>query len=137
MAASTMADRYASHFDSLTVLRATGQAAISATTAETAIAFPIRKTENCNCIVQYQATTGVDAANNWTFTVAASATLGGTYVPISAAVATPDGKAGDFAIPINGYNVAKQVPNAAFVRVTATKVGTAGPLVYSAYLSPN
>lgn len=137
MAKSTIADRYASHYDALAVLREPGQAAISATAAETAIAIPITKLENCNCIVQYQALTGIDATNNWSFVVSASATLAGTYVAISAAVTTPDGKPNDLAIPINGYTVAKQVPNAAFVRVTATKTGTAGALTYCAYLSPN
>lgn len=134
---STIADRQGTHYDAKLVIRPISSAAISATTSETAIAFPVTKSEDSYLVLQVQALTGpIDATNNWTFTAEVSTTLGGTYTPVGTLTLAKN-KADDYLIPLNGYTVGKTVPGAAFVRVTATKAGTAGALTYAAYISPD
>jgi len=134
---STIADRMGTHYDAKLVIRPITSPAISATTAETAIAAPITKAEDAYLVLQVQAIAGaIDATNNWTFTAEVSATLGGTYVPVGSLTLTKN-KADDYLIPLNGYTVGKIAPGAAFVKVSATKAGTAGPLTYAAYISPD
>ena len=134
---STIADRQGTHYDEKLVIRPISSAPIAATTSETAIAFPVTKAEDAYLVLQVQALTGaIDATNNWTFTAEVSATLGGTYSPVGSLTLAKN-KADDYLIPLNGYTIGKVVPNAAFIRVTATKAGTAGALTYAAYVSPD
>lgn len=134
---STIADRQGTHYDAKLVIRPISSAPIAATTSEAAIAFPVTKAEDAYLVLQVQALTGaIDATNNWTFTAEVSATLGGTYSPVGSLTLAKN-KADDYLIPLNGYTIGKVVPNAAFIRVTATKAGTAGALTYAAYVSPD
>jgi hypothetical protein len=137
MPISTIADRQGSYYDALTLIRPITSAAISATTSETGIAFAVTKFEDAYLVLQVQAISSFVAGTaTWSFAVEVSPTLGGTYTTIGAITLTA-GTANDYLIPINGYTVSKLVPTAAFVRVTATKTGTPGNLIYAAYLSPD
>jgi hypothetical protein len=134
---STIADRQGSFYDALTVIRPISAAAISATTSETAIALPSPKFEDSYLCLQVQAFTGFVAGTaTWSFALEVATTLAGTYVPVGSITLTA-GTANDYLIPFSGYTIGKLVPNAAFVRVTATKTGTPGNLTYAAYLTPD
>ena len=134
---STIADRQGSHYDALTVIRPITAAALSATTSETGIAFPVTNYEDFALALQVQTISSFTAGSAfWTLTAEVSTTLGGTYVPVGS-VALTSGAANDYLIPLSGYTIGKLVPNAAFVRVTATRTGTPGNLTYAAYLSPD
>jgi hypothetical protein len=137
MAISTIADRQGSHYDALTVIRPITAAALSATTSETGIAFPVTNYEDFSLALQVQTISSFTAGSAfWTLTAEVSTTLGGTYVPVGSVDLT-SGAANDYLIPLSGYTIGKLVPNAAFVRVTATRTGTPGNLTYAAYLSPD
>jgi hypothetical protein len=137
MAFSTIADRQGSSYDALTVIRPITSAAISATTSETGIAIPVASFEDIYAVLQVRAISAFVAGTaTWSFAVEVSTTLGGTYTPVGSITLT-SGAANDYLIPLSGYTVQKLVPNAGFVRVTATKTGTPGNLTYSAYLSPD
>jgi hypothetical protein len=134
---STIADRQASHYDMLTVVRPMTAAAVAATTSETAIAFPITKVENCVMVLQLQAVTGFVAGTaTWSFDVEVATALAGPFTKVGT-VTPASGAAQDLMVPVLGYAVSKLLPNASFVRVSATKTGTVGNLSYAAYLSPD
>jgi hypothetical protein len=134
---STIADRQGTFYDALTVIRPITAAAVAATTSETAIALPSPKFEDCSLAIQVQAFTGFVAGTaTWSFTLEVSTLLAGPYIPVGNVTLT-SGAANDYLIPFSGYTIGKLVPNAAFVRVTATKTGTPGNLVYAAYLTPD
>jgi len=137
MAISTIADRQGSHYDDLTVIRPISSAALSATTSETGVSVAITKFEDFSLVLQVQAISAFVAGTAfWTLTAEVSTTLGGTYVPVGSIDLT-SGSADDYLIPLSGYTIGKVVPNAAFIRVTATKTGSPGNLTYAAYLSPD
>lgn len=134
---STIANRQASHYDALAVVRQISAAAIAATTSEPAILFPITKHENFAMVLEVQAFTGtVGPANNWAFAVEASTAVNGTFVNVGS-ITLGSGAANHYIVALSGHGIDQVVPNSSYVRVTATKTGTVGNLIYAAFLSPN
>lgn len=134
MPASTIADRRHILFDKLLELRAYTAAALSATGSEAAILFAATRMMDYVAVVTVAAHTGYTAGTNqWTITVEASTVAGSGFVPVGSVI--PAGVAGTFTIPLSGSWVQSLKPGAIYLRVTATKAGTAGNLVYSCFLS--
>lgn len=135
MPRSTIANRRAIHFDANLELRDFDAAAISASTAETAIAYPVTKLMGYKCVVDVAAYTGYVATTaQWVITVEACATSGGTYKTVG--TFTPTGVAIRADVPLSGEWVDDIEADAAYIRVKATKTGSPGNLTYGAFLSP-
>lgn len=132
-----MADRRAYHFDKNLELRDIAAAALSATGSSTGIAFPIRDIDLAKVVINHPAITGtINGSNNWVIAVQVSDAVAGTYVTIATTAiltAAPE----QIELPISGAQVTNLLPNANFVRVTATKTGTIGNLSYGAFISPS
>lgn len=130
---STIADRRSRTFDKFLELRSYSAAPVAATTSEAPILFASRKTKVFKARILHQAITGFVAGTaQWTLTIEAGATSGGTFTPIRSI--TLGGAQADFEAAIAGLEVTQRVPNAEFLRVTATLTGAAGPLTYGVHL---
>lgn len=130
---STIGDRRSKTFDKFLELRSYSAAPVAATTSEAPILFPARKTGYVKARILHQAITGFVAGTaQWTLTIEAGATSGGTFTPIR--TITLAGTKADFEAAIAGIEVSQRVPNAEFLRVTATLTGAAGPLTYGVHL---
>jgi hypothetical protein len=111
---------------------------VSATTSETGIKMAIAtgKVYDFRAVITNAPYTGYVAGTaEWTATIEASDAVAGTYKLVSGSVPL-DGKGGQAQILLTGLNIARIVPNASYLRVTATKIGTPGNAIYSAYLVP-
>jgi hypothetical protein len=136
MPISTIADRQASSYDALAVIRPITAAAISATTSETGLALPLPTFEDIALVLQVRPISSFVAGTaTWTITLEVSANLGSGYVSVRN-LTIPAAAADQYFLPVSGATFNKVVPGAAFARVTATKVGTPGNLTYAAYFSP-
>jgi hypothetical protein len=130
-----MADRRSVRFDAELEIRDVDATAISATTSETAIAIPITKNLAHKCVIIAKAYSSYVATTaQWTITVEASAD-NSTFKQVGNAI-TPVGTADQFFIALEGAAIADVVPDAAYIRTTATKTGTPGTLQYGAFLAP-
>lgn len=131
---STMSDSTSREFDKLLELRDGSATAISATTAESAIAFPVRKTQEykvCYNIGAYSSySVGV---NSWSVAIEVSDTSNGTYVPV--ATINPVGSAVTGEVPLTNVYVAGFLSTAEYIRVKATKTGSPGSLSYGAFIT--
>ncbi|WP_445634592.1 hypothetical protein NSTC745_06414 [Nostoc sp. DSM 114161] len=135
MPRSTIANRRAIQFDKALELRDYAAAAISASTTETAIAFPATKLKAYKCVVDVAAYTGYVASSaQWDITVEASTTSGGTYKTVGTFTAL--GAQNRFDVPLSGEWVDDIVADAAYIRVKAVKTGSPGNLTYGAFLAP-
>ncbi|MFN6572368.1 hypothetical protein [Dendronalium sp. ChiSLP03b] len=135
MPRSTIANRRAILFDKSLELRDFAATAISASTTESAIAYPVTKLKAYKCVVDVAAHTGYVATTaQWDITIEACATSGGTYKTVK--TFTVIGVANRFDVPLSGEWVDDIVTDAAFVRVKATKTGAPGNLTYGAFLAP-
>ncbi|MEH1808515.1 hypothetical protein [Nostoc sp.] len=134
MSRSDIANRRAIIFDKALELRDGSTSSISASTTETALAFPATKLEDYKAVVDVSAHTGYVATSaQWDITIEASTTSGGTYKAVGACTAT--GVANRFDVPLSGEWVDDIVPNATYIRVKAVKTGSPGNLSYEAFLS--
>lgn len=135
MPRSTIANRRAIQFDKSLELRDYAAAAVSASTTETAIAFPATKLMSYKAVVDVAAHTGFVATSaQWDITVEAALTSGGTYKTVGTFTAT--GAQNRFDVPLSGEWVDDIVADAAFIRVKAVKTGSPGNLTYGAFLAP-
>jgi hypothetical protein len=133
---STIADRSRKGtFDALTELKDYTDSAISATTAETGIEFPVRKTQDYKVCLSFATYSGYVATTaEWVITVEVSDVVGGTYTPVASY--TPKGTAEETEICLSGVMVSSADADAEFIRVKATKTGVPGNLTYGAYIVP-
>ncbi|MBD2488998.1 hypothetical protein [Aulosira sp. FACHB-615] len=133
MPRSTIANRRATIFDKALELRDYTAAAISATTAGTAISLQATKLKSYKCVVDVAAHTGFVATSaQWDITVEAS-TDNSTFKPVG--TVTPQGTQNRFDLPLSGEWVEDIVSGALYVRVKATKTGSPGNLTYGAFLT--
>ena len=131
---STIADRDFRQFDKALELRDGKAAAISATTSETAIAVPLRKSMDFKVVVYHSDITAVVAGTaEWVLNVEVASTQGGTYTSLGTITLTATGQTRE---RVFGRSHVKFV-NATqeWVRITATKVGTPGNLTYGAFIT--
>jgi len=135
---STIADRRRfGPYDSSLELRDKAATAITATTSGTGIEFAVRKSMPFKAIVIWDAYSSYTATSaEWTITISVSDVVGGTYTPVSQAIALVGSADGRLEIPLNSGNIAYLDADSAFIRVTATKVGSPGGLTYGAFLVP-
>lgn len=133
MPISTLGNRRSDTFDANLELRSYSAAAISATTAGTAIDLMGAAMNEFKCAIIMGAYTSYAAGTaEWTFSVEVATTT--SFVEI--AQFTPkSGAAQQIDIPLAGYLVDDAVPTAAKIRVVATKTGTPGNLTYGAFLA--
>ncbi|MBW4677132.1 MAG: hypothetical protein KME52_24945 [Desmonostoc geniculatum HA4340-LM1] len=135
MPRSTISNRRAIQFDKATELRDYSAATISASTTETAIAYPVTKLKAYKAVVDVAAHTGYVATTaQWDITVEVSTTSGGTYKTVGTFTAT--GVANRFDVPLSGEWIDDIVADAAYIRVKAVKTGSPGNLTYGAFLAP-
>lgn len=125
----------AAQLDVLTRLRDDTAVAITATTSETGIEFPIRNQATLDCVISV-ATIADTADETYVFTVEVSDLVGGTYTAIGTGSYPRTAGSGIMTIPITGQLAEFANATAAFVRVTATLAGTAPSLTYGAWLAP-
>ena len=115
-------------------------AAISVTTAETAIAFESRHLYGLKVELGAAPYTGFNAATAyWEISIEASTQLATGFKSIAKTVIgrTEMGLVGiDGEITFTGLMIEAAVPFSQYVRIVATKVGLPGPLNYNAHLSP-
>jgi hypothetical protein len=134
MSRSSIGNRRAITFDKELELRSIKLAAISATTNQTAIAFPATKQLDFKAVIQVATHTGYVAGTaEWTIEVQASAD-NATFKRVGNPV-TPAGSIVNFEIALSGRSIENIVPDAAYVRVIATKTGSPGNLTYGAFLT--
>jgi hypothetical protein len=129
-----------SQIDALTTLRDHAAAAISATTNGTPIEYPFNAEESVKVIINQAAYSGYSAGTvHWTLSLEVCDTVGGTYrqvasiAPTVAAGAALNGQE----VFLSGEQINKTFANARFLRIVATKLSTAGNLVFGAYVVPS
>ena len=126
--------------DALTTLRAYEAAAIAVTSNENPIEYPFTAEENVKVILNQTAYSGYVATTaQWTISLQACATIGGTYVEVAtfpAGLSAGASYSGQEAF-LSGWQMNNIVPNARFLRAVATLIGSAGALTYGAYLVPS
>lgn len=134
MTRSTIANRVGKAFDKNLELYDIATAAISATTNGTALAIDATDIIEYDVVVNPVAYTGFVAGTaQWTISVGAATTVGGTYNTVTSIVL--DGTTTQRFIALSGAMVSGVTPGAKFLRVTATKTGTPGNLQFGAFLS--
>lgn len=135
MPRSTLPNRRAIEFDKELELRPYENAAISATTSSLGLAFPGTKQMYFKAIINLAAHTGYVATTaQWSITIEFSVD-NATFKQVGNAI-VPTGIANQLEIALSGAAVEDIVPDAAYVRVTATKTGTPGALTFGAFLAP-
>ena len=133
MTRSTIANRVGKIFDKDLELYDLATAAISATTNGTPRAIDATDIIEYDVVVNPVAYTGFVAGTaQWSISVGAAATVGGTYNPVASIVL--DGTATQRVIALSGAMISSITPQAKFLRVTATKTGTPGILQFGAFL---
>ncbi|SRR5579883_1349792 len=136
MPRSTLPNRRATQFDLNLQLRDQAATAVSATTAETAIAFPANKQLEFKAVINVTGYTGyVSPTAQWAVDVEFSADNVTFYQVGNSLVLT--GVLSQLEIALSGGAVEAVIPNASYVRVKATKTGTPGDLSYGAFLAPD
>jgi hypothetical protein len=120
--------------DQSAVLREKGTT-ITATTAETAIAFNPRSLEDYTAVVISNTYTSFTAGSAyWQVSVESCPTSSGTFSTIG--MVNIDGTAAIVPIPISGYLAEYRDFTSLFVRARAVKVGSPGGFDYAVLLSP-
>jgi hypothetical protein len=129
--------------DPSVTLRASSAAQITATASETGISLnpgtaywnigniPLQPFAVNVLVKTIDRTTGDET---YTITVEVATTLGGSYTVVGTLAALTT--AGVYTLILDMDRVLKQVPSAAFIRITATLGGTTPILDYDAYLAP-
>ena len=134
MSRSDIPNRRSILFDKLLELRDSTLAPISASTTETALAYPVTKLESYKAVVDVAPFSGYVAGSaQWDITIEVALTAGGTYKPVGTVTAT--GVANRFDLPLSGEWIDDIVPNAYSIRARATKTGSVGNLSYEAFLT--
>jgi hypothetical protein len=133
MPRSTIANRVGKAFDKSLELYDIATAAISATTNGTPLLIDATKLLEYGLAVNPVAYTGYAAGTaQWSISIAASTTVGGTYNTVGTIVL--DGTATQRFIALSGVMVGGVTPAAMYLRVTATKTGSPGNLQFGAFL---
>ena len=126
-------------FDKLLELRNGATAQITATAAETGIAFQCRKELEYVCELDISVIDRTTGDETYVFTVGVCATVGGTYVTIGTLAIPASGagtdKTGVYILPLSGTTAEAVLPAAEFINITATLGGTTPILKYSAVLA--
>jgi hypothetical protein len=118
------------------VLREKGTA-ISATTAETAIALNPRTLDEFAAVVISNTYTSFSAGSAfWQVSIESCPTSSGTFTAIGGPL-TIDGTAAIVPIPISGHLAEYRDSNSLFVRARAIKTGSPGNLDYAVLLTPD
>jgi hypothetical protein len=135
MPRSTIGNRRSAMFDKALELRDyNAAAAVSATTAETAIAFDGTKFMDFKAVVNVAAHTGFVATSaQWEIVIEVSATSSGTYTKVGSAI--PSGTAANLDIPLSGQWIEDLLSTAAYIRARAVKTGSPGNLTYGVHLT--
>jgi hypothetical protein len=135
MPRSTLPNRRAIEFDKELELRPYEATALAATASSTAITFPGTKQMYFKNIINLAAHTGYVAGSaQWSIATEFSAD-NVTFKQVGNAIVLT-GIVNQIEIALSGAAVEDVVPEAAFVRVTATKTGTPGNLSFGAFLAP-
>ena len=125
--------------DALTTLRAFDAVAIAVTTIGIPIEYPLTAEESLKVIINQGAYSGYVAGTaQWTISLQASLTLGGSYLEVAtipAAIAAGLLSSGQERF-LSSEQINKIAPNARFLRAVATLTGSAGTFTYGAYLVP-
>lgn len=139
LTAATLADRRFDLLDGDLELRAPGSAAISATTAETAISLSAESLTAYKAVVDHSAIGGtVDGSNYWTVVIEASDN-NSDFVQVATQKLAAAAKR--HYLPLEGAGIAAAMAaagetEALYIRVRAVETGTtAGNLDYTAYLT--
>jgi hypothetical protein len=136
MPRSTIANRVGKVFDKNLELYDIATAAISATTNGTPLAIDATRYLDYDVVINPVAYTGFVAGTaQWSISIAAATTVGGTYNTVGTIVL--DGTATQRFIALSGVMIGGVTPLTQFLRVTATKTGTPGNLQFGAFLSDN
>jgi hypothetical protein len=134
MPRSTIAQRTGRIFDKFLELYSIDTAAISATTIGVPIVFHATKELCFDLAVNSKAYTGfVTTTSSWSISIEASTSLAGTYTKVGSIEL--DGTTKSRSLALSGAMISGVVPGATHLRVTATKVGAAGPLQFGAFLT--
>lgn len=133
MPRSTIANRRESQFDKALELRNFSAAAVSATTSETGVPFRARAYSKLRALIDVAAHTGYSAGTaQWTITVEAATSLGGSYTAVGSFI--PNGTQQQYRLPLTGGQIESIVAGTTHLRVTATKTGAPGNLTYGVFL---
>lgn len=136
MPRSTIANRVGKIFDKNLELYDIATAAISATTNGTPLAIDATRVLDYDLAINPMAYTGYVAGTaQWSISIGAATTVGGTYNTVGSIVL--DGTAAQRFIALSGAMINGVTPGAQFLRVTATKTGTPGNLQFGAFLTDN
>ncbi len=122
-------------FDNALALKASGSAAITATTNETGIAFGIRYAQPCSWVICVTALDAASTDETYVFNLQVSDVVGGTYTTIATHTWPRSVSRGKVAIPISAHAAVFQDPDSKFVRVSATLGGTTPSLTYFSYIT--
>ena len=141
MARSTINNRRFAMLDANTELRDLNQGAISATTSENALTFPINKFSDFKIVLIVQAYSGFVATTaQWDIAIQVSSTSSTTGFKTVATMTAPGttleaflGFDGEFAEDILNNGQFTDVPY--YIRAVATKTGSPGNLNYAAFLT--
>ncbi len=130
-----MGNRVSNIYDADLALRTSGTA-ITSTTSETGVEFPVRNIGAYKAVVQYTGMDYTTTDESYVFSVEVSDLVAGTYTAIAT---LPDigsaTAAGRLDIPLNGKIAEQLDADSAFIRVTATLGGTTPSIDYDCYLT--
>lgn len=130
-----MGNRVSQIYDGDLALRTSGSA-ITSTTSETGVEFPVRHIGAYKAVVQYNGMDYTTEDESYVFSIEVSDLVGGTYTAIAT---LPDiGSAtssGRLDIPLNGKIAEELDSDSAFIRVTATLGGTSPSIDYDCFLT--
>jgi len=126
-----MSNRVQRIYDAAVALR-TSVSAITTTTSDTGISFPVRNMEDYKASISYS---GVVGTGTYTFAIQVSNLVAGTYTTIASVTINPAVSSGRLDIPLNGKIAEQLDDDSAFIRVTATLGGTSPSVVYNCFLS--
>ena len=130
-----MVNRVSSIYDGDLVLRTSGSA-ITSTTSATGIAFDVRNIGDYKAVIQYNGKDYTTEDESYIFSIGVSDLVGGTYTNIAT---LPDigalAASGRLDIPLNGKIAETLDADSAFIRVTATLAGTSPSIDFDCYLT--
>ena len=130
-----MGNRVSQIYDDALALRDSGTA-ITSTTSETGVAFPVRHIGGYKAVIQYNGMDFTTGDESYVFSIEVSDAVDGTYTAIATmpdiGSATPSGR---LDIPLSGKIAEELDADSAFIRVNATLDGTSPSIDYYCYLT--
>lgn len=135
---STITNRRGNIFDRALQLYDPTAPAIAVTTSGTPIPLASTRELEFHAVVNVQPYTGFVAGTAyWAITIEIADTLSGPYKPVGTVQTT--GEQHQYRLPLSGpwiEDIDGAGYNAAYIRVTATLTGAAGPLQFGCFLAP-